>query len=398
MSWHFHIDFDKTISALRSASQPLVIGVVAAMVAANIAPEVYHQVLVQPLLPGIWQGLTFHFLVNDVFMVFFFGLAAKEIKESFLPGGALSDWHSAMTPLLSTVGGVIGACFCFLGLNALLGQEAWARGWGIPTATDIALAWMLGRWIFGRDHPAVSFLLLLAVADDAIGLGIIAVAYPDPHHPVEPLQLLWVAAALLLATGLRRINIREWSLFIVLCGPLSWWGFHAAGLHPALSLVPIVAFIPGGVRDHGLFRKLLPEHQGGKEKRSPLESFQRVLQAPVDVGLFFFAFANAGVPLRGTTTLTWIVLASLILGKWLGVMGFAWVGCRLGFPLPRRVTFRHLSVVGFIAGVGLTVALFVANEAYTDNALEAAAKMGALLSILAALPALLTKKLCGIKN
>ena len=127
--------------------------------------------------------LTMHFLVNDIFMVFFFGIAAKEITEACLPGGSLNPIRKAINPLFGTLGGVLGPAGVYLLLNAVMGRPEWSKGWGIPTATDIALAWLVARFLFGKGHAAVSFLLLLAVADDGIGLGIIAVAYPDPAHP-----------------------------------------------------------------------------------------------------------------------------------------------------------------------------------------------------------------------
>ena len=139
--------------------------------------------------------LTVHFLINGMFMVFFFGIAAKEITDSVLPGGALNPPNKAVNPLMATIGGILGPVGVYFLLTAVLygGTDNFsevANGWGIPTATDIALAWLVARIVFGSHHSAVNFLLLLAVADDAIGLGIIAVFYPDPNHPVEPVWLL----------------------------------------------------------------------------------------------------------------------------------------------------------------------------------------------------------------
>ena len=131
------------------------------------------------------KSVTVHFLINEIFMVFFFGIATKEITESVLPGGALNPIRKALNPLMGTLGGVFGPAgtffllaWIFYGGSGDFGTVA--NGWGIPTATDIALAWLVARVIFGNGHPAINFLLLLAVADDAIGLGIIAVFYPDP--------------------------------------------------------------------------------------------------------------------------------------------------------------------------------------------------------------------------
>ncbi len=173
---------------------------------------------------------TMHFLINDIFMVIFFGIAAKEITESCLPGGALNPPSKAINPLLGTIGGVLGpvAVFFLLNSDAVMGQEAWHNGWGIPTATDIALAWLVARLVFGTGHPAIAFLLLLAVADDGIGLGIIAIFYPDPLHPTEWFNAIWVVPAMAIAYGLRRMNVRSWWPYILIGGGLSWWGLFSA--------------------------------------------------------------------------------------------------------------------------------------------------------------------------
>ena len=153
-----------------------------------------------------------HFLVNEMFMVFFFGIAATEITESVLPGGALNPVRRAINPLVGTLGGVVGPVgvfflmvWLFYGGSSDFGTVA--NGWGIPTATDIALAWLVARVVFGHSHPAVSFLLLLAVADDAIGLGIIAVFYPDPEIPVQPAWLLLTLGGMGVAMALRLLKV-----------------------------------------------------------------------------------------------------------------------------------------------------------------------------------------------
>ena len=145
------------------------------------------------------RSVTAHFLINEIFMVFFFGIAVKEITESVLPGGALNPIPKAINPLMGTLGGILGPVGLYFLLTWIIygGTNNFtevANGWGIPTATDIALAWLVARLVFGNGHPAVNFLLLLAVADDAIGLGIIAVFYPDPEYPVQPAWLLLTLA------------------------------------------------------------------------------------------------------------------------------------------------------------------------------------------------------------
>ena len=215
--------------------------------------------------------MTLHFIVNDIFMVFFFGIAAKEVTEACLPGGSLNPIRKAVSPLIGTVGGVLGPIVVYLlvcliqfhsgafegyeskiavaareyaltvaaggldsgnivhvdaahgsgsgshrmlaggsasgsggggggtAIGGLTGEELLAfdfsspeaslsfaelaHGWGVPTATDISLAWMVAMQVFPHRHPAIEFLLLLAVADDAIGLAIIAINYGDPTTP-----------------------------------------------------------------------------------------------------------------------------------------------------------------------------------------------------------------------
>lgn len=319
--------------------------------------------------------LTMHFLINDIFMVFFFGIAMKEIVEAILPGGALNPPSKAVNPLLGTIGGVIGPVGVYLGLNAVMGQPEWASGWGIPTATDIALAWLVARFVFGAKHPAVSFLLLLAVADDAIGLGIIAIFYPS-DAPVW-VNTVWIIPGMIVAYALRRGGVKNWVPYVFFGGALSWWGLYSANLHPALALVPIVPFLPAGRKDTGMF-----EEEADYEKHhahSPLENFEHNLKMFVDFGLFFFAFANAGVSLAGINNLTWIVFLSLLVGKIIGITGFSWVGAKVGFPLPTGMGVKHLFTAAMVAAIGLTVALFVAGQAF-EGATQGSAKMGAMFS------------------
>ena len=335
---------------------------------------------------------TLHFLINDIFMVFFFGIAAKEITEACLPGGALNPVSKAINPLLGTIGGVLGPVGAYLLLNGMMGQAAWANGWGIPTATDIALAWLVARLVFGNGHPAIAFLLLLAVADDGIGLGIIAIFYPT-EAPVW-LNTLWVIPGMAIAYMLRRMDVKPWIPYIVIGGGFSWWGLYSANLHPALALVPIVPLLPGPSRDEGLFRDDITTIE-----TDTLNNFEHACKSFVDFGLFFFAFANAGVPFSNVNELTWIVLLALLLGKTVGIFLFSYVGKLIGFPLPEGMNERHLLVAGVVAGLGLTVALFVAGQAFKVNIdHQGAAKMGALFSGGIAFLALILGKMLGVKD
>ncbi len=389
----------KLLRWLSEYSIPLIAGVAASMVMANAAPSLYAHLVETPLYDLFgssthadhhdhadpWSHyMSMHFIVNDIFMVLFFGVAAKEITEACLPGGALNPPSKAINPLCGTIGGVLGPVGVFLGLNAICGQTEWANGWGIPTATDIALAWLVAKLIFGTGHPAISFLLLLAVADDAIGLGIIAFAYPDPAHPTEWFNALWIVPGMLTAFSLRYFKVSTWIPYVAIGGVFCWWGLYSAHLHPALALVFVVPFIPGPNVDLGLFQEYKSKEDREQHNNSPLEKFEHSTRGIVDYGLFFFAFANAGVSMGGMSGLTWIILASLIAGKALGITLCSLVADKLGFKLPEGMNVRHLVVTSVIAGLGLTVALFVSGQAFAEPGTQGAAKMGALLSVLAA--------------
>ncbi|MEE2674982.1 MAG: Na+/H+ antiporter NhaA [Myxococcota bacterium] len=404
---------------LQEFSVPLLAGVAVALVTANADPHFYHQILEWEPIGG-WEvfghPVTFHFLVNEVFMVFFFAIAAKEITEAALPGGLLNPISKAVSPLIATLGGVVGPVavfFAFLAFSFETGiysselddRGQLANGWGIPTATDIALAWLVARAVFGKGHPAVLFLLLLAVADDAIGLVIIAGWYGDPMQPPAPVWLLLSLLGMGVAFALRRAGVTHWQAYVALGGPLAWSGLVLAHLHPALALAVIVPFIPGPARDVGFFVDRDEVDELGEQRaerlhleHSPLHLFEHQMKSFVDFGLFFFAFANAGVELADAGPMTWIILGSLVVGKTVGVALFGWLGMLAGFPLPGGMTRVDLCMAGFVAALGLTVALFVASAAYVDPGLQGQAKMGALLSGAVGLVAVPLARALGIRG
>ena len=413
----------RLITILQQFSIPLIVGVFAGLAVANLDDPFYQRLVDHQVFGSgttvFGHHLTTLFLVNQVFMVFFFGIAAKEITDSVLPGGALNPASKAINPLLGTLGGVLGPAGLYLLLAFIFygGDDDFsvvANGWGISTATDIALAWLVARLVFGNGHPAVNFLLLLAVADDAIGLGIIAVFYPDPEFPVNPQWLLLTLGGMAAALGMRRSHVSYWPWYIIIGGGMSWVGLLKSSIEPALALVIIVPFLPGPRVDPGpglaeadndpALQRTPQAADVSVHHQSPLEQFEHQLKLPVDLGLFFFAFANAGVAFGSINSVTFIVLLSLIAGKTVGISTFSWVALRLGFPLPTGMHTRHLVVAGLIAGLGLTVALFVASKAFAGPAGSPEAdfldpaKMGALLSGVVVLLALVAGAALRVKD
>ena len=364
----------RVVSLLREFSVPLIAGIVLALVWANFWPGSYRQLL----HVGV-SGIDLEFVVNEVFMAVFFGIAAVEITDSFAPGGHMSPPSKAIVPLAATAGGVIGPVGIYLLLNGLFGGPHLTRGWGITTATDIALAWLVARLVFGKGHPAITFLLLLAIGDDAIGLMIIALFYPDPNHPVYLPALGLVGAAVLVAWGFRRWRVKSYWAYLLIGGTASWVGLHWAHLHPALALVFVVPFMP-----HARRRAQESAFDVAEDDHSTLSTFEHEWKVIVDFGLLLFGLVNAGVGFSAVGTVTWLVFGSLVVGKTVGIGGAGMIARAMGFGKGSGMTTRHLVLVGMIAGIGLTVALFVAGVAFPDETLGGAAKMGALLSILIA--------------
>jgi NhaA family Na+:H+ antiporter len=341
----------------------LVVGALAAVVWANLAQDSYEHA-VHPL----------HFAVNDIAMVFFFALATKEVFESTLPGGALESPRRAAVPLIAAIGGMAVPALMYLSLTAVADRPDLARGWAIPSATDIAFSYLAATSIFPRGHPAMPFLLLLAIADDALGLLILAVFYPTGDVAGVLFGIL-LAVAMVFAWGLKRYGVT--SFWAYLLGPsiVSWAAFYYGGLHPALAMVPIVPLMPHAKRDFGIYADregLLPD---------TLNRFEHWWRLPVQVILFLFGLVNAGVSFGALGAGTWIVLTSLVIGKPIGITLFTLASALIGLRRPPGLSVGALVVLGFAAGIGFTVALFFATAAFPAGAALQEAKMGALLSV-----------------
>lgn len=424
-------DFITTYSVL------LIGGAGIALAWANIDPYSYHHFVEFPIWFNGWIGndiqhwtqaygpaahhfeigdvekvLTLHFVVNDMAMALFFAMAAKEVWEAIILRNGSLRGRKAATPLVATAGGMIGPVVVYLGLALLLGSDTFDavyRGWAIPTATDIAFSYLVGRIVFGAGHPAVRFLLLLAIADDAAGLVILAIFYPSGDLAPEWL-LLSVGTALAVYTLFnwlpRRLDagiqtrpnstwVRKYLSFwpYVIAGLFSWFAFAQSGLHPALGLLPIVPTVPHADRAFGIFA------EAEQYLHDLLNVMEHALKVPVEVVLFFFGLANAGVEFSAIAAPSWLVFAGLMIGKPVGVFLFGWYAARvLRFGLPPGMRVVDLFVIGLVAAIGFTVALFVAAVAFAPGPIQEAAKMGALMSFGAAVLAILAGKVLGVKQ
>src|SRR5262245_18976260 len=315
------------------------------------------------------------FPVNDVGMAFFFALAAKEIVEATAPGGALYTWRRAALPAVAAAGGMVAPALLYLRYVQYSTQLVLRYGWAVPCATDIAFSYLVAKAIYVRQqHPAIPFLLLLAIADDALGLVILAIFFPVGDLHVLAGSLL-VATALILSFGLRRAGVKSFWPYVILGGTTSWAGLFYGGLHPALALVPIVPFLPHAARDAGLF----VEAPGAP--RDALNRFERAFKYPVQAVLFLFGFANAGVRFGAVGAGTWAVLIAIIAGKPIGVCLAVALSLPIGLHLPAGLRWSDVLVVGITSGIGFTVALFFAVAAYPPGPILEQLKLGALASV-----------------
>src|SRR3989344_4531890 len=312
---------------------------------------------------GHMQGFrkTIHVWVTDVGMSLFFLLAGKEVFESFLPGGSLSSLRKAATPLVATLGGMIFPAAVFYGCCMVFDRQDVLRGWAIPCATDIAFSYLIAKIIFGPNHVAIPFLLLIAMC-----IGLL----------------------------LRVCSVKSFLPYLIGPGVCSWLAFEAGGLHPALGLVPIVCLMPHERKDIGIFveaEDALPD---------ALNRMEHCLKPLVEGILGLFALVNAGVVFSNVAAPTGFVLGSLLVGKPLGIFLCTIVAMAIfSLEMPHGMTKRDLLVVGMVAGIGFTVSLFVSVVAFPEGGVVLdAAKMGALFSFGSGLVAIATAKLLGVQR
>lgn len=345
-----------------------------------------------------------HFWVNDGLMTVFFFVVGLEIRRE-VSRGELSTPKRAALPLAAALGGMLVPALIYVGFN--LGRAS-VRGWGVPMATDIAFAVGMFALLGARVSPALRILLLaLAVVDDVGAIVVIALFYSSGLAPAGFI-VMGVGVALIL--GLQLIGVRRPWLYVP-AGLVVWAGALLAGVHPTLAGVIVGLLTPskawfsqarflsevdahldelrdGQVRGEAeLFPHLDALNVARKEAVSPVERLQHALHTWVAFGVMpLFALANAGVPL-GTATFEGDglrvflgVAVGLAVGKPLGVFALSRLAARLGVAVvPHGVGRKHLGVVGLAAGIGFTMALFIATLAFEPGPLLETAKLGVLV-------------------
>lgn len=311
--------------------------------------------------------------VNEGLMTIFFLVVGLEIKRE-LVAGELDSVRKALLPALAALGGMVVPAVLYLSLNA---GGAGQAGWAIPMATDIAFA--LGALsLFGRSLSASTrvFLLSLAIVDDIGAIVVIAIFYAAP----PTWSALLVAVALVAAIGLaRRLNV-SWTPFYVVAGVALWFATTRSGIHATVAGVALGLMAP-------VARSEEPE-----ARTSSAERLLHVLHPWTSYAIVpLFALANAGVELSrdavslAATSLVAIgIVAGLVVGKLVGILGTTWAAVRVGLAPPPEDGWRATAGVASLAGIGFTVSLFIAGLAFTDESRVTEAKIGILAGSLLA--------------
>lgn len=354
----------------------LPLGALIALVWVNTAPESYY-------------GFSFPaaFVVNDIGMALFFAVIGKEVVEATAPGGVLHPWRRALLPVIAAIGAAVVPALIHPQAVDLLDEPMLAIGWPITLATDLAISFFFARLIFSR-HPVIPFLLLLGIAADGFGFVTLAVLSPSEELQLG-MGLPLVVSALAVAAILRRSRVRSFWPYLG-AGALSWYGFHVAGVSPALSLLPIMPFLPHAARDPGFFIDALPD---AKDTLSQFEVFWR---HPAQVALFFFGLVNAGVPLRALEAGTWGLPLAVLAGKPIGLLLGAGAALALGLHLPHRVGWKELFVTGLLAAMGFSIGLFFCAVLIAPGQLRSELSMGVLLTLAGGPLAFAAARLLGV--
>jgi NhaA family Na+:H+ antiporter len=357
--------------SLEAAGSVVLLGTTLAALAWANSPwgDTYDAVTRATLTLGRFS-VTVQELVNEGLMTLFFFVVGLEIKLERVDG-QLRETSQVVLPLTAAAGGMVVPAAVYLALNS---GGPRAAGWGIPMATDIAFAVGVMRLLGKRLHPALPiFLLALAVFDDIGGIAVIALFYGGQVRVAGLAAAAGGVAAVLL---LGRARVAAAAPYL-LAGVCLWLALHHGGVHPALAGVLLGLCIPH-----------LPE-------RALLHRFVHWWHPYVVFGVVpLFALCNAGVrvalhPKDLVAPVTLGVFLGLVAGKPLGVLSLTWLLHRVArIPLPGNKPPAQIAALGCVAGIGFTVALFIAQLAFPVGSSHLAqAKLGILLG--SALSALL---------
>lgn len=346
--------------------------------------------------------MSLHHWVNDGLMVVFFFLIGLEVRREFAIG-ELTERRRVVVPVVAGIGGMVVPAAIYLAINP--GGDA-AAGWGAVIGTDTAF--LLG--VLALVGPAVStqlriFLLTLTVIDDIVAVSVIGIAYTDS---VDMWPALLALAALIGLGALDRAGAWRAGPYVALV-VVAWLATLGSGLHASIAGMLAGLLVPAAEPTRAQVEAAAAKFRAFGQ--SPLPALQRETRAQLTRAISVnermqealhgwtnfvivpvFAFANAGVDLRGgvfgealRSPVTWGVCLALVIGKLVGIGGAAWlaVRARLG-SLPQGVAWGHTFGGAALSGIGFTVALLIVGLAFDDEVLRREAVVGVLLSVVLA--------------
>lgn len=314
--------------------------------------------------------------VNDALMALFFLLVGLEIKREMLDG-QLASWNRRILPGIAAIGGMAVPAAVYLAFN--WSDPATARGWAIPSATDIAFSLGVLALLGSRVPTSLKlFLTALAIIDDLGAVIIIALFYTGN---LSVTYLALAGGVVVVLTIMNRLGVMRLTPYL-LVGLILWFLVLKSGVHATIAGVLLAITIP-----------LRPAPGRPDDMGSPLHRLEHGLQKWVTFLVIpIFGFANAGVSFAGLSLgvlgdhLTLGVALGLLVGKLIGVFGSAWLVIRLGFAdMPMGAGTLQLVGISLLCGIGFTMSLFIGLLAFADNPLlQEEVKVGILTSSLAA--------------
>jgi Na+:H+ antiporter, NhaA family len=330
--------------------------------------------------------------VNDGLMAIFFFVVGLEIKRELVEG-ELRGVRRAALPALAALGGMVAPALIYTAINA---GGAGARGWGIPMATDIAMAIGVVVLLGSRVHPSLKlFLLALAIVDDIGAITVIAIFYSGRIDTDSLLIAIGLVAVLVL---LRLTGVRSTLLPLALGAGL-WLALEESGVHATLTgvilglLAPTRPHVQHELVDVAVLTDISSVQAAretaslARQSVSVVEWLEHVLHPWTSFAIVpLFVLANAGITLSAeaisdaaTSRVAIGVLLGLVVGKFVGISGLTWIAARRNIGiLPEGAMGRGIAGIATIAGIGFTVSIFVTDLAFDDPAIQNEAKVAIL--------------------
>jgi NhaA family Na+:H+ antiporter len=366
--------YQKFIKNESKAGIFLIVCVLLSIIIANSSIGNYFNELLNFKLGFELGGIDLNFSslswINDGLMAIFFLYVGLEIKREIIDG-ELKSIKQASLPIIAAIGGMLVPALLFSLVN--MGTPT-HKGWGIPMATDIAFAIGILSVLGNRVPNSLKvFLTALAIVDDLGAILVIAVFYTSDIHATF---LLYAAGVFAFQMALNYFGVKK-LIFYIIPGMVLWYFIHHSGIHATIAGVLTAIAIPANAE---------------KRKYSPLERLEGLLSSPVSYIIMpLFALANTNIKFESemmkglTNPLGLGILAGLFIGKPLGITLASWIAIKFKVAKkPRAASWKQLSGVGLLGGIGFTMSIFVSILSFASPLFQLEAKFSILIASISA--------------